>query len=154
MCAMCLYVWTYPYKVKINLHKPHHRMTVLNKRQVQNLIQHYTYWDVWISKYTPPSNATTHFSKLLHDATIQHVAVCTPGTVCGRAQLWSDNVATCQQYSSYYSCRGIRAALSWPTLGTPICSENCSILRQTSVTHTVFINAGFPLCGHHPINIP
>jgi len=30
-------------------------------------------------------------------------------TVCSRAQLWSNNVATCLQYSSYYHCRGIPA---------------------------------------------
>lgn len=54
-------------------------------------------------------------------------------SLCSRVQLWSNHVATCLQYSSYHYCRGIRAALSWSIPGTPMCSENCSSLHETSV---------------------
>jgi len=95
-----------------------------------------------------------NFSKLLHDATIQHVAVCTPDTVCAAE-------FSCDRTMLRHACN-IRAITTAGEYVLPYhglsqarqCAPKIAAVCARQVyTYGTFMNVGRPVCRHHPTNI-
>jgi len=95
-----------------------------------------------------------NFSKLLHEAPIQDVAVCTPDTECAAG-------FRCDRTMLRHVCN-IRAIATAGEYALPYhglsqarqCAPKIAVVCARQVyTYGTFMNVGRPMCGHHPMNI-